>query len=519
MIGQRTIYASQGVTKLIVNTFWGLPQGGVISRTMWALVADSLLKWLSKQGFADDGTVLIIGAFLSTICEIMQRVLHGIEKWCDERQLSVNPSKTELILFTIKLKIEGFQSITFYGKTLALSNQVKYLGVLLDSKLSRKNHVEAKCNKYVLAAFYQVRRAVGTTWLYTAVIRPIIAYAAVVWWPRVTYSTVAKQLEHIQRFACLYITGAIKTTPTAAMELITGLVPLPVFIKQEAMAFCYRLRVSSQWYQNGCGHTTIKCIMARQIPESLFPSDSAIIAKYYFDKNYGVHIPERDDWHNNNVLLNDDIVCFTDGSRLTQVGSSGSGVSIINSQEEYCFPLGYYCTVYQAEIYAILACAQLCRMREEYGASVAICSDSQAALKSLSSAKVTFALVAQTVEELQLLSMHSNLGLLWVPGHCGFEGNEKSDLLAKQASVSNFTGPEPVFGLSITTLRTNLRKWALKEQRISWQQNPRCRQTKLYINEPNPGLAKFALSLRKQDLRLLTDYLLDMSLLTDISQS
>ena len=60
MIGQRTIYASQGVTKLVVKTIRGLPQGGVISPTMWALVADSLLKWLSKQGiytqrFADDG--------------------------------------------------------------------------------------------------------------------------------------------------------------------------------------------------------------------------------------------------------------------------------------------------------------------------------------------------------------------------------------------------------------------------------------------------------------------------------
>ena len=45
----------------------------------------------------------------------------------------VNPSKTELILSTRKLKIEGFKSLTFCGKTLALSNQVKYLGVLLDS--------------------------------------------------------------------------------------------------------------------------------------------------------------------------------------------------------------------------------------------------------------------------------------------------------------------------------------------------------------------------------------------------
>jgi len=70
--------------------------------------------------------------------------------------------------------------------------------------------------------------------------------------------------------------------------------------------------------------------------------------------------------------------------------------------------------------------------------------------------------------------VHNNLRLLWVPGYCGFEGNEKADLLAKQASASSFTGPEPVFGLSITTFRTNLRKWALKEQQISWQQ-----QTKL----------------------------------------
>jgi len=121
--------------------------------------------------------------------------------------------------------------------------------------------------------------------------------------------------------------------------------------------------------------------------------------------NYAVHIPKRDDWHNNNVFLNDDTVCFTDGSRLTQVGSSGSGVSIINSQEDYCYPLGYYCTVYQTEIYVILACAQLCRMREEYGASAAYAPTVQAALKSLSSAKVTSALVAQTVEELQLSSL------------------------------------------------------------------------------------------------------------------
>jgi len=69
---------------------------------------------------------------------------------------------------------------------------------------------------------------------------------------RFLFNSSYKRLEHIQRVARLYVTGAIRTTPTAALELITGLVPLPVFIKQEAMASCYRLRISSQWFKNGC---------------------------------------------------------------------------------------------------------------------------------------------------------------------------------------------------------------------------------------------------------------------------
>ena len=50
---------------------------------LWSLIADSLLKWLSKQGvyaqgFADDGVAVVIGCFLTTLCEIMQQVLKGL---------------------------------------------------------------------------------------------------------------------------------------------------------------------------------------------------------------------------------------------------------------------------------------------------------------------------------------------------------------------------------------------------------------------------------------------------------
>ena len=53
---------------------------GGMSPTLWSLIADSLLKWLSKQGVydqgcADDGVAVVIGCFLTTLCEIMQRAV------------------------------------------------------------------------------------------------------------------------------------------------------------------------------------------------------------------------------------------------------------------------------------------------------------------------------------------------------------------------------------------------------------------------------------------------------------
>jgi len=136
-----------------------------------------------------------------------------------------------------------------------LANQVKHLEVFFDSKLNWRLHVDAKYKK-ALAALYQLRRVAGKTWettpkvthwIYTAVLHPMLCYAAVIWWTRTQYVTVSKQLEHFQRLACLYITGAKRTTPTAALENIPGIVPLPVYIKRAAMAACFRLTFNSQW--------------------------------------------------------------------------------------------------------------------------------------------------------------------------------------------------------------------------------------------------------------------------------
>ena len=75
-------------------------------------------------------------------------------------------------------------------------------------------------------------------------------------------------------------------------------------------------------------------------------------------------------------------------------------------------------------------------LRRRHEASIAICSDSQAALKSLQAAKVTSVLVAETMAALKELAIFNSVRLVWVPGHSGIPGNEEADRLAKLASLT-----------------------------------------------------------------------------------
>jgi len=71
---------------------------------------------------------------------------------------------------------------------------------------------------------------------------------------------------------------------------------------------------------------------------SVMRSDK-ILPKFYFDKNYEVYIPTRDGWNEGRVNLNDDAVCFMDGSKLSGTGQAGTGVYNQTDVEEYYFPL------------------------------------------------------------------------------------------------------------------------------------------------------------------------------------
>jgi len=125
------------------------------------------------------------------------------------------------------------------------------------------------------------------------------------------------------------------------------------------------------------------------------------------------------------------------GPGLGSMGNMGRRLSIC---------LGKHATVFQAEVYAILACVHEIATEDRQEKYISICSDSQAVLKVLQAAKTTSPLVRQCQKVLNDISARHTVGLYWVSGHAGVRGNEIADKLTKDGSVQKLVGPEPFLG-------------------------------------------------------------------------
>ena len=158
---------------------------------LWNLAIDELLNILNSTGiwcqaYADDVAICITAKDIHTASELMRNALSKVEKWCNKVNLSVNPQKAELMLFTKKRKYQ-FVEPKLFDTRLPLKDTVKYLGVVIDQKLNWRPHITSKiekCSKLI----WQCKRVVGTRWglkphyllwIYDAIVKPIFLHGMV----------------------------------------------------------------------------------------------------------------------------------------------------------------------------------------------------------------------------------------------------------------------------------------------------------------------------------------------------
>ncbi|GFT88387.1 RNA-directed DNA polymerase from mobile element jockey [Trichonephila clavipes] len=137
--------------------------------------------------FADDTAVHTTYKRISSVTYALNKHLKLLEKYYDQWKISINVEKSAAVIFTKKRKL--LPPPTMYNTTIPWSQSTKYLGIIFDKNLTWRTHIQHMRNKFRKIMF-KLYPLIGRNselsrdnkvLLFTAVMRPILAYGCPVW--------------------------------------------------------------------------------------------------------------------------------------------------------------------------------------------------------------------------------------------------------------------------------------------------------------------------------------------------
>lgn len=170
----------------------GVPQGSVLGPKLFNINLNDIPKFeKTKMSLFADDTAIYSHSFSAIVAaKQIQLHLYKLEKFYRDWKISLNATKTELIVFAKKTaNIKIFQPVTLYGHPIRPTACVKYLGTFLDSKLTFKAHIKQSLRKvysvqkklYPLMSKNSKLSMKNKNLIYKMILRPILVYGAPVW--------------------------------------------------------------------------------------------------------------------------------------------------------------------------------------------------------------------------------------------------------------------------------------------------------------------------------------------------
>ena len=253
-LSQRYFYvSSNGQNSSLRPIRAGVPQGSALGPVLFILYINNIPTpqdhRVINSIYADDTAILATSKSPQITNQLLETQTENITKYYQTWGLKINPDKTEAVMFTTR-RINR-PTFKILNQNIEYKNELKYLGVTLDKRLTFRSHISQAIGKATgrIKNMYPLLKDANLLpktkiLLYKSYIRPILTYAAPVW--MIAAPTTKKTLEAVQRRAIRIMAGVPRYVSLNSLDDCYNVEPL----LEHSAHLCRRLKDALECHPN-----------------------------------------------------------------------------------------------------------------------------------------------------------------------------------------------------------------------------------------------------------------------------